>query len=134
MRDTRRMPRAGVVRFAVAAAAVAAAVGGGTSAVARAGGHARLSWSAPATIDRQPPYGTHTEMLDVSCASASLSVAVDVNGRALPSTQPTGGVAARPPLTIDPGQLLTRVAYTAAPAVLRGAVHHRRNRGTDADP
>lgn len=52
---------------------------------------APLVWGAPAPIDDQPPFAYPAEFRGVSCPSASLCVAVDVDGDVLVSTDPAGG-------------------------------------------
>ncbi|MGO9957144.1 MAG: hypothetical protein ACLP50_14455 [Solirubrobacteraceae bacterium] len=72
--------------FAVAAALLVLATV--TAALAVAG---PLRWSAPLTLDAQPPFGSFTAIDSVSCPSVSLCVAVDHGGSVLVSRSPTGG-------------------------------------------
>ncbi|MGD0834559.1 MAG: hypothetical protein ABSA40_09095, partial [Candidatus Dormibacteria bacterium] len=73
----------------------AALVSGGAivaSPVAMAAG-TPLTWSGPVRIDDQPPFGNPNLLSSVSCPSVSLCVAVDYEGDAVTSTDPTGGAA-----------------------------------------
>src|SRR5437588_11249404 len=53
-----------------------------------------LSWSAPALIDHQAPFGQPQQLHSVSCPSASLCVAGNSAGNVVTSTNPTGGAGA----------------------------------------
>ena len=53
-----------------------------------------LSWSRPTVIDREIPFSQNLSMNGVSCASASLCVAVDQYGNVVSSTDPGAGAAA----------------------------------------
>jgi len=75
-------------RIATLAIVVGAVLGlGGSPAF----GSVRLGWSAPALIDSHQPFGSGTGVgiEGVSCPGADLCVALDQNGNALASTDPT---------------------------------------------
>ncbi len=50
-----------------------------------------LTWAAPRLVDHQEPYGDPDGMNSVSCPTASFCIGVDAQGRAVSSTDPSGG-------------------------------------------
>ncbi len=50
-----------------------------------------LTWAKPRLVDHQEPYGDPDGMNSVSCPKASFCVGVDAQGRAVSSTNPSGG-------------------------------------------
>src|ERR1700693_5956237 len=72
--------------------AVGVAVFGlGLAVCGSGGGCGTLAGPLPVLIDHQPPFGSPTAIIAVSCASPSICVAVDEAGNALTSTDPAGG-------------------------------------------
>ena len=53
-----------------------------------------LTWATPRLVDHQEPYGDPDGMNSVSCPTASFCVGVDAQGRAVSSTNPSGGAGA----------------------------------------
>ncbi len=68
-----------------------------------------LSWSAPALIAHQQPWGSGFPDA-VSCPSTGLCVAVDKVGNVLTSTDPTGGTAAWTVTKVDPSRNIAGVS------------------------
>jgi hypothetical protein len=77
----------GAVRLPVIALATVAGLALGPATALAAGG---LSWSAPALINHNPPYGEGGTPTAVSCPSVRLCVAVDDTGDVIASRTPTG--------------------------------------------
>src|SRR5215210_5746894 len=75
-----------------ASLAIAGALLISTASLAPAAGP--ITWSGPKVVDSQPPWDDADDFTSVSCASASLCVAVSRGGAIASSTNPIGGVAA----------------------------------------
>ncbi|HKG04516.1 MAG TPA: hypothetical protein VKB03_15160 [Conexibacter sp.] len=101
-------PRRGGVVAAVVLAAIAALAL--TSAVA--GAAASSAWSFASVPGTGPAPAAH--VLDVSCASSSLCVALDDAGNALSTTLPTSTLARWQTTPVSPGLALNDVACTAS--------------------
>jgi hypothetical protein len=109
-----------VLRVAGALKCAAVVIGVLLALGASAAAASPLSWSAPRLADDALPFGDVNEMSGVSCPSASLCVAVDIEGQAVTSTDPTGGSSAwtaalidRPGVVEGEGRLLTGVSCPA---------------------
>lgn len=108
----------------LAVSLVALAIGLQPPAASAAG---PLSWSAPVPID-QP----QVPLTAVSCPSASLCVAVDVEGDVLTSTNPTGGASAWTTTPVDASHFLNAIACPTTSLCV--AVDGHGNVVTSTDP
>ena len=100
-------------RFQVLVLAAGALILSGISA-APALADLPLTWSSRAVIDHSDPFSIPTYLLDVSCPSATLCVAVDSSGNVVTSTNPTGGAAAWHIAHVDGDNRLSGVSCPSA--------------------
>ena len=57
-------------------------------------GAAPAGWSAPVLVDHQPPFASFGGLEGISCTSASLCIAIDIEQNVVASANPTGGAGA----------------------------------------
>ncbi len=112
-------------RFQVLVLAAGALILSGISA-APALADLPLTWSSRTVIDPSDPFSIPTYLLDVSCPSATLCVAVDSSGNVVTSTNPTGGAAAWHIAHVDGDNRLQRRLLPLGDALRRGGLRGQR--------